>query len=158
MALTIGPGMTINAGVTLNGGPAVALPDITALLTVAYDASYDSGSYGYVRPEPPSQAGFGTIASQTPSGIIGSITYSPTYNNTTITFKTGTYTGGNGSLVVTTPWRINGQDGNYSVTIAGVTQTMSQGASGYIGLLIAGDPFNLQSQNGQTLAVAITLA
>ena len=40
----------------------------------------------------------------------------------------------------------NGQDGNYSVTIADETHTMSQGPSGYIGLLIAGDPFHLQSQ------------
>ena len=132
--------------------------DISASIDFAYDASYNSGSFGYVRPEPPGQAGFGTIASQTPVGIIGSITYSPTYASTTITFKTGTYTGGNGSLVVTTPWRINGQDGNYSVTIGSVTRTMSQGAGGYIGLAITGDLFNLQAQNGQTVAVEIALA
>ena len=120
--------------------------DISASIDFAYDASYNSGSFGYVRPNPPGQSGFGTIASQSPSGIIDSITYSPTYEDTAITFKSGTYTGGNGSLVVTTPWRINGQDGNYSVTIADETHTMSQGPSGYIGLLIAGDPFHLQSQ------------
>lgn len=138
------------------GGPPD--PDITASLTVAYNASYDSGSYGYLKPDPPFDAGFGTLASQTPNGIIGSITYSPTYERTSITFKTGTYTGIKGSLSVTTPWRINGQDGNYSVTIGGVTETMSQGAGGYMGLLIAGDPFNLQAQNGQTVAVEIALA
>lgn len=144
MALIIETGITIGSGITI--APEAAPPDITASIDFAYDDSYNSGSFGYVRPEPPSQAGFGTIASQTPVGIIDTITYSPTYASTTITFKTGTYTGGNGTLVVTTPWRINGQDGNYSVTIAAVTQTMSQGPDGYIGLLIAGDPFNLQSQ------------
>lgn len=145
MALIFEGGITISSGITI-APEAAPTPDITASIDFAYDASYNSGSFGYVRPEPPSQAGFGTIASQTPVGIIGSITYSPTYASTTITFKTGTYTGGNGTLVVTTPWRINGQDGNYSVTIADVTQTMSQGPGGYNGLLIAGDPFNLQSQ------------
>jgi hypothetical protein len=155
MALIIETGITIGSGITI---APEASPDITASITIAYDVSYNSGSYGYVRPNPPGQSGFGTIASQSPSGIIDSIYYSPTYDRTTVTFKLGTYTGGNGTLVVTTPWRINGQDGNYSVTIGGVTETMSQGPSGYIGLAITGDPFNLQAQNGTTVVVEISLA
>ena len=156
MTITIRPSTIIRPSVTVKGFKPP--PDISASITIAYDASYNSGSYGYLKPDPPFNAGFGTITLQTPSGIIDSIYYSPTYENTSITFKSGTYTGGKGSLVVTTPWRINGQDGNYSVTIGNVTQTMSQGVGGYIGLLIAGDPFNLQAQNGQILSVAINLA
>ena len=133
------------------------LPDISGSLTVAYSGSYNSGAYGYLRPDLPFDPGFGALASENPSGIIKFILYQPAYDETIIFFRSGTYSGGNGSLVVGPPYRINSID-SHTVTIGGVTATVVKDIpSGGMYAVVSGDPFSLQAQNGQTLALEITV-
>jgi hypothetical protein len=158
MALEIGTGITIGSGISLvplvpeaGGGT----PDITGSLTIGNGFG---DLYGYA-PGVPQQfiPGHGSLT-QNPAGIINAINYSPTNVETVIVFVTGTYTGANGELVVSNGETINGIT-TFTVKIGAVTQTMSATPEADNRVIIYGsDPFNLVAQNGQTVAVEITLA
>lgn len=134
-------------------GPAAG-PDITGSMTIGNGFS---NLYGY-SPGVPQMfiAGHGSLT-QNPVGIISGINYSPTNVETVITFVTGTYTGANGELVVSNGETINGMT-TYTVKIGSITQTMSAtpGADNRV-IIYGADPFNLVAQNGQTVAVEITV-
>ena len=155
MTVTIRPGVTIRPSVTVKGFTPAATPDITASLTIGNGFS---DLYGYA-PGVPQMfiAGHGSLT-QNPAGIINAINYSPTNVETVITFVTGTYTGANGGLVVSNGETINSIT-TYTVKIGSITQTMSATVAADNRVIIYGsDPFNLVAQNGQTVAVEITLA
>lgn len=148
MALTIGPGMTINAGVTLNGGPAGGggpTGDVTGTITVGTNNDFGV-RYGYSS----SFLIYGSI-SATPAAIPLFFTDPGLYtrvqfNGTTIGTTTtdsmmGTATG------VT----------SLSVTVDGITQTLTTGGPSAGGYSIAGDPFGFATKNGQALSFSITL-
>lgn len=150
MALAIGGGITIGGGVSVVEEVAVATPDITGTLTIGSGGA----GYGY-DPGVPFQyiPGFGSRTSN-PSGIIRSFLYNTNNLATQIMFQAGTYTGANGSLNVTDTKTINGAS-SYLVKIGSITQTLTAGASVFVE--IAGDPFNIQAQNGSTVSFEITL-
>ena len=129
-------------------------PDITGSLTVGNGFS---NLYGY-SPGVPQMfiAGHGSLT-QNPASIILGINYNPTYEETVIVFVAGTYTGANGELVVSNGETINGMT-TYTVKIGSITQTMSATPEADTRVIIYGaDPFNLQAQNGQIVAVEITV-
>lgn len=129
-------------------------PDITASMTIG---NYFGSLYGYSpglaqQFIPP----WGSLT-QNPAGIIFAINYNTTYEETVITFVPGTYTGANSELVVSDGETINSST-TYTVKIGEVTQTMSATPESDNRVIIYGaDPFNLVAQDGQTVAVEITL-
>jgi len=134
-------------------GPAAG-PDITGSMTIGNGFG---GLYGY-SPGAPQQfiSPWGSLT-QDPSGIIFSINYSPTYEETVMGFVIGTYTGANGELVVSDRETINSIT-TFTVKIGAVTQTMSATPEEDTRVIIYGaDPFNLVAQDGQTVAVEITV-
>ena len=129
-------------------------PDITGSLTVGNNGG---SMYGY-SPGAPQQfiPPHGSLT-QDPSGIIRAINYLPDYQETVINLTNGTYTGANGTLEVTEGKLINGSS-NLSVKIGEVTQTFTPDGPGIARTLVLGnDPFNLVAQNGQTVAIEITV-
>jgi len=130
-------------------------PDITASMTIGNGFG---NLYGY-SPGNPMQfiPAHGSLTT-TPTGLIYSINYSPASQETVITFTPGTYTGANGSLVVTDGETINGHT-TYIVSIGVLTQTMSATPTPDSRVLLQGnDPFNLVGRIGMTVAIEITLA
>ena len=155
MAIEIGGGITIGGGISVGdsgGGGGGGTPDITGTLTIGYNVMT---GYGYDPGFP--MMFIPAIGSRTsnPSAIIKGMIYNNTNADTEISFIVGTYTGANGSLVVSDSAHINGAT-SYTVKIGSVTQTLTSSGSNWIA--VAGDPFNLASQNGQTDALEITLA
>ena len=155
MAFQIGAGIKVGGGITIQlpaggGGGGATTPDITGSLTIG------SGAIGYgFAPGVPMMfiPATGSLTS-TPSSIIDTMAYNTNNSETEVKFKTGTFTGANGSLTVTDAATINSKT-TYSVKIGSVTQTLTSSGSNWIS--IAGDPFNLQSQSGSTVSFEITL-
>lgn len=138
-----------------SGSAEAGPPDITASVTIAQGQGGLLYGYGPGLPQMfiPS---WGSLT-QNPAGIIFAINYNLTYEETVITFVPGTYTGANGELVVSNGETINGIT-TYTVKIGEVTQTMSGTPEPDNRVIVYGaDPFNLVAQEGQTLAVEITL-
>jgi hypothetical protein len=155
MTVTIRPGVTIGPSVTVKGFTPAATPDITASMEIGNGFS---NLYGYA-PGVPQQfiPGHGSLT-QSPAGIIFAINYNPNDEETVITFVAGTYTGANGQLVVSDGETINSIT-DYIVKIGSITQPMSATPAADNRVIIYGaDPFNLVAQNGQTVAIEITLA
>jgi hypothetical protein len=112
-------------------------------LTVGYN---NMDRYGYT-------IGMYGTSTITPVSMVDALYYYTMVNDTLIQFVSGTY----GSIVISNsnPPTIDGET-SVTVTIDGVTQTstLQPGGPGPV-LLIDGDPFSLQSNNGQTLAVSM---
>ena len=145
--MIIGPGITIGAGVTIapEAAPAPPSGDITGTITVGFNSDFGP-RYGY-------STGFLTYGSSTadPAAIPFFFTDVSTY--TRVQF--------NGTTIGTTP--TDSMTGlasgvtSLSVTVDGITQTLTTGGPSAGGYSIAGDPFGFASKNGQTLSLAIDL-
>ena len=130
--------------VNMVAAPAPAA-DVSGTITVGFNDMFGD-RYGY-------QSGF--------PGPYGSVSVVPDaiatlYNTTTFTAVTF-----NGTTIGITP--TDSMTGlasgitSLSVTVDGITQTISTGGPSPGGYSVAGDPFSLATKNGQTLSLAIDL-
>jgi hypothetical protein len=151
MALIIGGGISIGGGVTIAPETAPSPPpgDITGTITVGNTVEL-GGRYGYQQV-----FAFGPYGSATtiPASILGQFYYRANNDTTNMLFNGGTY----GSIVV------DGLDGfivgvnSLSVYVGGATETLVLGGAVAGTYSIAGDPFGLVTNDGQTLSLSMTL-
>lgn len=147
MALIIGGGITIGGGVSVveEAAPPPPSGDVTGTITVGLNSTFGN-RYGY-------QSGF--------PGPYGSVSVSP--NAISMLYNTSSFTAlwFNGtSIGAITTDSMNGLASgvtSISVTVDGVTQTLSSSGPSAGGYSVAGDPLSLATKNGQTLSLAITL-
>lgn len=132
---------TQTLNVSMVAGTVAPAATASGTLTVGYN---NMDRYGYQPYD------FGSVSIS--PDMIRAIYYFTMGNDTSIGFTSGTY----GSVVVSnSPATIDGET-SVTVTIDGIAQTgtLMSGGSGP-SVLISGDPYGLQSKNGQTLTVTV---
>jgi len=117
-------------------------------ITVGTDPFNPGGVYGYF---PATGAGSSTINPAMVGQIVWFSGGGPS-GSTNVRLPSGTY----GSVVVDgSLGTVNGET-QLTVVVDGISQTGTLYASGsYVELILAGDPYGLQSKNGQTLTVSV---
>lgn len=121
-------------------------PVITGTIDVVYNSTFYDKYGAYPLGYPP----FSSFA-DTPSGIMGGLIYVPIYDQTQLTFASGTF----GSLESTLTG-INGET-NYTVTVDGVTAVLTTDGLPGSQIYINGDVFSLVAKAGQTLNFSVAL-